>query len=86
MEVKYSERPDVRKNDGLYLFAQARPIPDGLVVTKNAADLGPLPEMETDKGRFKPFQIPSFLFLYLLGELEQAAIGGGEYTPSPSFA
>lgn len=76
VEVKYSEQPAVKRGDGLYLFARARPVPDGLVITKNPADYGPLPEIETSAGPFRPFQIPAFLFLYLLGEIERVAVGG----------
>jgi len=76
VEVKYSEQPSVKKGEGLYLFAQAHKATDGLVITKNPADYGPLPEAQTPAGAFTPFQIPAFLFLYLLGEIERGAVGG----------
>ncbi len=39
----------------------------------------------TGKDRLKPFQLPAFLFRYLLGELEREAVGGTHPRPL-SFA
>ena len=75
VEVKYSDAPAVKTIDGLYLFARDHPTSEAFVITKNEEDFGPLPEIETARGRVQPFRVPTFLFLYLLGAAERNKMG-----------
>ena len=63
-EVKYRENPSLSKKDGLNLLLETSKPPErSFLITKNNADYGPL-----DNG--KTFQIPAYVFTYLLGHVE----------------
>lgn len=63
-EVKYKETPDLDAKDGLTQWVAAHPDAKQVVlVTKKIAHYGP-----TQGG--KVFQIPAFMFTYLLGHIE----------------
>lgn len=68
VEVKYRNDPQVSKDAGLYLYPAQSKQTSGLVVTKAAADFGPI----NPEGEFKPFKVPAFVFLYLLGHAEHS--------------
>lgn len=63
-EVKYREQPALSSKDGVVEWVDAHPDAKQVVlVTKNIADYGPV------QGG-KIFQIPAFMFTYLLGHIE----------------
>lgn len=55
------------KDSGLYQYATQSSPTAGLVITKAAADFGPVGSAQDG---FRPFAVPAFVFLYLLGQAE----------------
>lgn len=65
-EAKYSESPAVGAKDGLgVLLAGDKPPERSYVVTKNAADFGPIKIGGNDA-----FQVPAYVFTFLMGHAE----------------
>lgn len=65
-ESKYQERPILGAKDGLaVLLGSSKPPERSYLVTKNTADFGPL-----DVQGSQIFQVPAFLFTFLLGHYE----------------
>ncbi|MDI6809018.1 MAG: ATP-binding protein [Candidatus Eisenbacteria bacterium] len=63
-EVKYRQNPELGEKEGLVELARRERAPEwAFLITKNTTDYGP-----TGKGKI--FQIPAFVFTYLLGHIE----------------
>lgn len=63
-EVKYRQRPRLESKDGLtQMLKDKKPPDEAFLITKNNEDYGPL-----EGGKI--FQIPAYLFVYLLGHIE----------------
>lgn len=69
VEVKYRNNPELDRESGLAQYARTAAAPIGLIVTKAARDFGPI---DSDlEGGFRPFMVPAYIFLYLLGHAEK---------------
>lgn len=63
-EVKYRQQPGMVPSSGLARFLARQPRVPGFVVTKRAEDFGPV---DLGLPGVTLFQVPAFLFLYLIG-------------------
>lgn len=70
VEVKYRNDPHLPRGAGIYLYAAQSAPTAGLVITKSATDFGPAKGSGNEP--FKPFMVPAFVFLYLLGHAEHS--------------
>lgn len=71
-EVKYRENPRLDDLGGLGLFLDKREVTSAFVVTKDTKDFGAMERPNHPPGKPKPFRIPAFAFLYLLGHAERS--------------
>mgnify|MGYP002396016361 CR=1 FL=1 len=69
VEVKYRNNPEMDRESGLLQYAKDALAPIGLVITKSAKDFGPVAGIS--EREFRPFMVPAYIFLYLLGHAEQ---------------
>ncbi|MGE5590475.1 MAG: DUF4143 domain-containing protein [Bacillota bacterium] len=69
VEVKYRNNPSLDVESGLIQYARTAAAPIGLIVTKAARDFGPADGAL--EGGFRPFMVPAYIFLYLLGHAKK---------------
>lgn len=68
IEVKYRERPQVKRKDGLWFFSEAAGVKNSIIVSKNAEDFDVVPGPAANS---KILIIPAFLLLFMLGHSER---------------
>ncbi|MGE5577071.1 MAG: ATP-binding protein [Syntrophothermus sp.] len=72
-EIKYREDPSISAQEGIISFIRSRKVASALLVTKTSRDFGAVELSALRDLPVKPFRIPAFVFLYLLGHAEHAA-------------
>lgn len=76
VEVKYRERAEVENDSGLIAFINGNEVSGAFLVTKRLENAGPVEAAALLPGKPKPWRIPAYTFLYLLGHEEHERLKG----------